>query len=207
MSQTRAPRPLVAILRGITHESVVDIAQAIHNAGITMIEVPLNSPEPFKSIGKLADALGNQCLCGAGTVLSVAQVDAVHECGGQLVISPCTNAAVIARSVELGLTSMPGIATPTDAFAAVEAGAQALKLFPASTYGPAHIAALKAVLPQQVRIFAVGGIQSDSMGQWLDAGTDGFGIGTELYRPGMTAAEVSERALRVVAAYDSALHT
>ncbi|MDT8280453.1 MAG: 2-dehydro-3-deoxy-6-phosphogalactonate aldolase [Erythrobacter sp.] len=207
MAETPTSRPLVAILRGVTHDQVVDIAQAIHNAGITMIEVPLNSPEPFKSIAKLADALGDQCLCGAGTVLSVSQVDAVHECGGQLVISPCTNAHVIARSVELGLTSMPGIATPTDAFAAVEAGAKVLKLFPASTYGPAHVAALKAVLPQQVRIFAVGGIQSGSMGQWLAASTDGFGIGTELYRPGMTAAEVSERALRIVAAYDSALHS
>ncbi|MET4133499.1 2-dehydro-3-deoxyphosphogalactonate aldolase [Porphyrobacter sp. MBR-155] len=207
MAEAPTSRPLVAILRGVTHDQVVDIAQAIHNAGITMIEVPLNSPEPFKSIAKLADALADQCLCGAGTVLSVAQVDAVHECGGQLVISPCTNAAVIARSVELGLTSMPGIATPTDAFAAVDAGAQALKLFPASTYGPAHVAALKAVLPPQVQIFAVGGIQSGSMGQWLAAGTDGFGIGTELYRPGMTAADVSERASQIVAAYDSALHT
>ncbi len=205
MPQASEQRPLVAILRGVTHDHVVDIARAIHDAGITMIEVPLNSPEPFKSIEKLADALGDQCLCGAGTVLSVAQVDAVHGCGGKLVISPCTNAAVIARSVELGLTSMPGIATPTDAFAAVEAGAQVLKLFPASTYGPAHVAALKAVLPQQVRIFAVGGIQSGNMGQWLAAGTDGFGIGTELYRPGMSAAEVAEHASRIVAAFDAAL--
>lgn len=197
-------RPLVAILRGITHEFVVDIAHVVQEAGISMIEVPLNSPEPLKSIEKLARALGDQCLCGAGTVLSVADVDSVCGAGGKLVISPCTNAAVIARSVELGLTPMPGIATPTDAFAALDAGATMLKLFPASTYGPAHITAMKAVLPAHVQIFAVGGIQSNSMGDWLAAGADGFGIGTELYRPGMSVAEAGERAVRIVAAFDEA---
>lgn len=204
MAQAPNVRPLVAILRGITHEFVVDIAHAVQEAGISMIEVPLNSPEPLKSIEKLARALGDGCLCGAGTVLSVADVDAVYGCGGKLVISPSTNAAVIARSVELGLTAMPGIATPTDAFTALEAGAAKLKLFPASTYGAAHITAMKAVLPAHVQIFAVGGIQSDSMGDWLAAGADGFGIGTELYRPGMSAAEAGERAVRIVAAFDEA---
>lgn len=205
MSRTQAFRPLVAILRGIAHEDVVDIARAIHAAGITMIEVPLNSPEALKSIEKMAHDLGDQCLCGAGTVLSVAQVDAVHASGGRLIVSPCTNAAVIERSEALGLTTMPGIATPTDAFAALDAGASVLKLFPASSFGPQHVAALKAVLPTHARIFAVGGIQSGTMAQWLEAGTDGFGIGTELYKPGMTMAEVSERARKIVANFDEAL--
>lgn len=207
MIQNQAQRPLVAILRGVTHDAVIDIAQAIRHAGISMIEVPLNSPESLKSIEKLATALGDQCLCGAGTVVSAGQVDAVHSCGGRLVVSPNTNTAVIARCIELGLAVMPGIATPTDAFAALAAGAKDLKLFPASTYGQAHVSALKAVLPAHVRIFAVGGIETESIDRWLAAGTDGFGIGGELYRPGMPAIEAGERARRIVAAFDKAIRT
>lgn len=204
MRQNVDHRPLVAILRGVTHGDVVDVANAIHQAGITMIEVPLNSPEPLRSIEKLAAALGEQCLCGAGTVVSVAQVDKVHGAGGRLIVSPNTNAAVIARTVDLGLACMPGIATPTDAFAAIEAGARTLKLFPAATFGPGHVAALKAVLPGEVQILAVGGIYSEALAPWLAAGTDGFGIGTELYKPGMSAEEVGKRAEQIVAAFDKA---
>lgn len=200
--QVADARPLVAILRGVTPDTVVAVAEAIHDAGIEMIEVPLNSPDPFHSIEKLVAALGDSCLCGAGTVVSIAEVDTVRASGGKLVVSPNTNTAVIARAVELGLTAIPGFATPTDAFAALEAGATALKLFPASTYGPAHISALKAVLPRHVPIFAVGGVTVENMAGWLAAGARGFGIGGELYRPGMTPAEAGARARAFIAAFD-----
>lgn len=207
MIQIAERKPLVAILRGVTPDTVVAIAEAIHDAGIAMIEVPLNSPEPLKSIERLVGALGDVCLCGAGTVISPEQVNAVHASGGKLVVSPNTSPAVISRSVELGLTVVPGFATPTDAFTALAAGAKALKLFPAATYGPLHIAAMMAVLPPHIPIFAVGGVKLENMTEWLAAGAAGFGIGGELYRPGMTPAEVGLRAREFVASFDKARRT
>ena len=197
-------RPIVAILRGIEPDEVVAVAEAIAAAGITMIEVPLNSPDPLTSISRLAMALGDRCLCGAGTVLSIADAEAVHSAGGRLVVTPNTNPAVIARSAALGMITMPGFATATEAFAAIDAGASGLKLFPAATYGPAHVKALKAVLPPAIDMYAVGGVNADSIAQWIAAGIAGFGLGSDLYAPGRSAADVGARAAAFVAAFDTA---
>ncbi|MFM9828625.1 MAG: 2-dehydro-3-deoxy-6-phosphogalactonate aldolase, partial [Sphingomonas sp.] len=181
------------------------IAEAILAAGITQIEVPLNSPDPLESIGRLADMMGGRALCGAGTVLQVADVEAVHAAGGRLIVTPNTNPHVIARSAALGMTTLPGFATATEAFAAIEAGASGLKLFPASTYGPAHIKALKAVLPKAVPVLAVGGVGPANIAEWVAAGADGFGLGSDLYSPGRSAADVGARATAIVAAFDQAV--
>jgi 2-dehydro-3-deoxyphosphogalactonate aldolase len=200
-------RPLVAILRGIVADEVVAVAEALCRAGFGIIEVPLNSPDPLNSIGRLASALGDRCLCGAGTVLSPAEVEAVSARGGRLIVAPNTDRSVIARATALGMVSMPGFATASEAFAARDAGASALKLFPAASYGPGHIRALRAVLPASVPVLAVGGVGADAMAEWIRAGVSGFGIGSDLYRPGMSAAEVGERAARLVAAFDKAVCT
>ncbi len=196
------PRPLVAILRGVTPDDVVAIAEAVLAAGISQIEVPLNSPDPLESIAKLAAALAGRALCGAGTVLSVADVEAVHAVGGRLIVTPNTNPAVIVRSAALGMTTLPGFATATEAFEAIAAGAAGLKLFPASSYGPAHLKALKAVLPKTVPVLAVGGVGPANIAEWVAAGADGFGLGSDLYAPGRTAADVGARAAAIVAAFD-----
>ena len=200
-----AQRPIIAILRGVEPDAVVAVAEAIFAAGLTMIEVPLNSPDPLTSIARLSAALGERALCGAGTVLSVADVEAVHAAGGRLVVTPNVNPAVIARSAALGMTTMPGFATATEAFAAIAAGADGLKLFPAATYGPAHAKALKAVLPPAIDLYAVGGIDKASIAQWLAAGVTGFGLGSDLYAPGRTPADVGARAAEFVAAFDAAV--
>lgn len=191
---------LTAILRGIRPHEIIDVAAALLERGVHAIEVPLNSPEPLDSIQRLAAAFGERCLCGAGTVLQVAQVDQVHAAGGRLLVAPNTDAAVIARALALGMVPMPGMASATEAFAAIAAGATELKLFPASSYGPGHLRALRAVLPPQVRVHAVGGVDEHNAGQWLEAGVDGFGLGGNLYRPGMSAAEVGARADAFLAA-------
>lgn len=198
-------RPIIAILRGIEPDAVVTVAEAILAAGISMIEVPLNSPDPLTSIARLAEAMGDRCLCGAGTVLRVADVEAVYAAGGRLVVTPNTNPAVIARSAALGMTIMPGFATATEAFAAIDAGASGLKLFPAATYGPAHIKALKAVLPHAMDLYAVGGVDAASIPQWLASGVAGFGLGSDLYAPGRSAADVAGRAANFVTAFDTAV--
>jgi 2-dehydro-3-deoxyphosphogalactonate aldolase len=197
-------RPIISILRGIEPDAVVAVAEAILAAGIAMIEVPLNSPDPLTSIARLAQAMGNRCLCGAGTVLRVADVEAVHAVGARLVVTPNTNPAVIARSAALGMTTMPGFATATEAFAAIDAGASGLKLFPASVYGPAHVKALKAVLPPAIDLYAVGGVDATSIPQWMAAGIAGFGLGSDIYAPGRSAAEAGRRAAAFVAAFDAA---
>jgi 2-dehydro-3-deoxyphosphogalactonate aldolase len=197
--------PIIAILRGIEPDEVVAVSEAILAAGISMIEVPLNSPDPLTSIARLAEAMGDRCLCGAGTVLHVTDVDAVYAAGGRLVVTPNTNPAVIARSAALGMTTMPGFATATEAFAAIDAGASGLKLFPAASYGPAHVKALKAVLPPAIDIYAVGGVDAASIPQWLASGVAGFGLGSDLYAPGRSAAHVGERAANFVAAFDAAV--
>lgn len=197
-------RPLVAILRGVRPDEVVGIGEALCQTGFGMIEVPLNSPAPLESIALLQNALGNRALIGAGTVLTVEDVEDVHRAGGRLIVSPNMNPAVIARSKALSCLSLPGVFTPTEAFAALDAGADGLKFFPASLHGPGGIQAIRAVLPSTVPVFAVGGVDADAIGDWLAAGTTGFGIGSAIYKPGMHAAEVEKRAAAFVTAYDAA---
>jgi len=192
--------PVVAILRGVRPQEAVAIGQAVHRAGIGIIEVPLNSPEPLLSIKHLSQVLGDQCVIGAGTVLTVADVEAVADAGGEIIVSPNSNPAVIARSLELGLVPMPGWATVTEAFLAYDSGARYLKLFPASTYGPNHIKGASAVLPKDCKILAVGGAGAKMADEWLRAGADGFGIGSELYQAGDSAEKVYQSALAVAAA-------
>ena len=196
--------PLVAILRGIRPEEVLDVATALHEAGIGAIEVPLNSPAPLASVARLAAKFGDRCLCGAGTVLRPADVDAVHAAGGRLIVTPNTVPAVIERAVALGLTVMPGFATATEAFAAVDAGAGMLKLFPVASYGPGHLQALRDVLPPAVAVFAVGGVGAANLAPWRQAGCAGVGVGGDLYRAGHPAGDVHRRALALVAAWRAA---
>jgi len=193
--------PIVAILRGVRTEEIDAIAAGLVDAGIGAIEVPLNSPAPIETITRLCAKFGDRCLCGAGTVLDPADVDAVYAVGGRLIVTPNTEPEVIERSVELGLTVMPGFATATEAFRALRAGAQALKLFPAGTYGPSHLRALRDVLPKGVPLFAVGGVGSSNLAAWFDAGVFGVAIGGELYRPGDAADAVAERARGLVTAW------
>lgn len=196
--------PVVAILRGVRPEEAADIGEAVYSAGIGIIEVPLNSPQPLVSIERLSSAMGDRCVCGAGTVLTEEDVDGVANAGGEIAVTPNTNPSVIQRCIARGLTPMPGWATATDAFAAYHAGARYLKLFPAATYGVGHVKALSAVLPQDIKLLAVGGVGASNADQWLQAGIDGFGIGTEIYVPGRAAEEVFERASQVVAAIQEA---
>jgi len=192
--------PLVAVLRGVRPDQIVDVAQILFDAGIRIVEVPLNSPDPFVSIEKLSARFGDSCLCGAGTVLTPHEVERVRKAGGRLVVSPNADATVIARTKALGMVSMPGFATATEAFVAIAAGADVLKLFPATTYGPSHLRAIKAVLPQSVPVFAVGGVGAAQVGEWLAAGASGFGFGSELFRPAYTLDEIAKRARDLVAA-------
>jgi 2-dehydro-3-deoxyphosphogalactonate aldolase len=193
--------PLVAILRGLRPTEADAVGDGLVEAGIQIIEVPLNSPQPLDSIGRLARRLGEDCLIGAGTVLDPADVDRVADVGGRLIVTPNCAPTVIGRAIALDMVVMPGIATATEAFAAVGAGARHLKLFPASTYGASHLKALSAVLPADVRIYAVGGVGASDMAVWRAAGAAGFGIGSELFRPGDAPAEVRERARSLVAAF------
>lgn len=203
MNATDLP-PLVAILRGVRPDEVVGIAQALRASGISAIEVPLNSPEPLRSIGMLVSEPSlSGCLIGAGTVVDVPSVDAVVAAGGKLIVSPNCDVQVIARAVALDAIPVPGFATATEAFAALAAGARTLKLFPAATYGPGHLGALKSVLPPPCRVFAVGGVSAETMAPWLKAGANGFGLGSDLYRPGMSAGAVAERARQAVQAWEA----
>lgn len=192
--------PLIAILRGVKPDEVEAIGDALVDAGFTLVEVPLNSPDPLDSIARLARRLGGRAMVGAGTVLREADVAAVADAGGTLIISPNANPRVIAASASRGLVSLPGIATPTEAFTALEAGATALKLFPAEASFPMVLKAMHAVLPAGTRILPVGGIAPDNMQPWRKAGAAGFGLGSALYKPTFTAEQVGERAASFIRA-------
>lgn len=196
--------PLVAILRGLEPERAVSIGEVLIGAGFDMIEVPLNSPEPLTSIGALVDALGDRAMIGAGTVLTEAQVDDLAAIGATLVVSPNCNPAIIRRTAAHGMVSMPGVITPTEMFAALEAGATGLKIFPAEMISPAIIKAVRAVLPPLVPVLAVGGINACNMGDYLAAGAAGFGIGGSLFKPGKPLAEIAADAHSIVAAFKGA---
>jgi 2-dehydro-3-deoxyphosphogalactonate aldolase len=194
--------PLIAILRGLKPEEAVEIGEAIVAAGFRCLEVPLNSPEPLESIRRLRQALDGRALVGAGTVLNVAAAREVAEAGGQLIISPNTNVKVIAETKTLGLLSLPGFFTPSEAFAALDAGADALKLFPAEVAGPKGLKAVRAVLPAETRIYPVGGVDPDSMSAWRSAGASGFGIGSAVFKPGQTPEQVGLQAADFVARWN-----
>jgi 2-dehydro-3-deoxyphosphogalactonate aldolase len=186
--------PIIAIIRGVRPDEAVEIGEALYESGVRIVEVPLNSPEPFDSISRLAQAFDGRMIVGAGTVLNVAAADQVAHVGGRIVVSPDTRPEVIERALALGLEPMPGFATATEMFRAYDAGARRLKLFPASTYGSAHVKALKAVAPADAVLLAVGGAGPSNMAEWWAAGARGFGLGSELYRPGQNPLEVFERA-------------
>ena len=196
--------PLVAILRGVTPERITGVAAALFDSGFRAIEVPLNSPEPFKSIEILARTYGDRCLTGAGTVLTVEQVDQVVAAGGKLLVTPNTNPAVIARGVEKNMVVMPGFYTPSEAFTAIAAGARTLKLFPAAAAGTAHLKALLAVLPKDVPVYAVGGVGGGNMTEWRWAGASGFGMGADLFKPEYSDEEIAGRARQCVMAFKDA---
>lgn len=186
--------PLIAILRGVTPDEIVPVGRALYDAGFRVIEIPLNSPQPFESIRRLTAELGESCLIGAGTVLTEAQVAEVDAAGGRLIVSPNANLAVIRASKAAGLVSAPGVATPSEGFAALDAGADSLKLFPAEQLGPAVVKAWRAVFPKELALLPVGGITPDNMGPYVAAGANGFGLGSALYKPGLSAAQVSANA-------------
>lgn len=195
-------RHIIAILRGITPEEAVPVCTALVEAGITLIEVPLNSPNAVDSIGRAAKALSDRAEIGAGTVLTPEDVRAVAGAGGTFIVSPDTNVEVIEETVRLELKSYPGVFSPTDAFAAIRAGATGLKFFPAEVLGAKGIKAMKAVLPPALPLYAVGGANPDNFHEFFAAGCTGFGLGTYIFKPGMGVADVSERAKLAVAAYD-----
>lgn len=194
IEQALAHMPLVAILRGIRPDEAAPVAGILYDAGFRCIEVPLNSPDPYASIRAMADALPGDCITGAGTVLDVASVARVSAAGGRIIVTPNTNADVIRATIAADMIAVPGVATATEAFVAVEAGARHLKLFPATTYGTGHLKALSSVLPTDVSILVTGGVSSSNIAEWKTAGAAGFGIGSELYRPGDTVEAVKTKA-------------
>lgn len=205
LAQAMAQLPLIAILRGLTPAEAPAVGQALVDSGFALIEVPLNSPDPLHSIAALTQQQP-QALIGAGTVLNAQQVKDVHAAGGRLIVSPHFNPAVVAQALALGMVALPGVATPSEAFAALDAGAHGLKLFPAEMISPATVKALRAVLPKEVGLMPVGGITPDNMAPYLAAGANGFGLGSALYAPGRSAAQVAAQATAFVQAFRQA-HT
>ncbi len=195
-------RNIIAILRGITPPEAVDAMNALIDAGITLIEVPLNSPDPFDSIDAMVQAAGDRAVIGAGTVLDTDAVTQLSNIGAQMIVSPDCNPEVIAATKAAGMLSYPGVMTPTECFTALRAGADGLKMFPGSLVTPAGLKAIRAVLPEGTKCFAVGGAGPDNFADWKAAGADGFGIGTALYTTGIRTSEIKTRAEKIVAAYD-----
>ena len=195
--------PLIAILRGVKPEDVEAIGDALVEAGFTILEVPMNSPDPLDSIARLARRFEGRAVVGAGTVLRVEDVEAVGAAGGTLIIAPNANVRVIAAAAEKGYVALPGIATPTEAFAALDAGAAALKLFPAEAASPAVLKAMRAILPKDTRVLPVGGIVPEVVADWRKAGAAGFGLGSALFAPGMTAADVGARAAKFITTWNA----
>jgi 2-dehydro-3-deoxyphosphogalactonate aldolase len=195
----------VAILRGVTPDEVSDIGEALFDAGITWIEVPLNSPDPLDSITKLVARLGDHAVIGAGTVLTTDDVSAVAATGARLIVSPNMNQDVIRLTKAKGMISLPGVFTATECFAALDAGADGLKFFPGDLIGPVGLKALKAVLPTTVTTYAVGGVSVETVPDWLAAGAHGFGLGSSLYKPGDSAQDVAKKAKAIVAAFDAGI--
>jgi len=195
-------RPLIAILRGIERREAVEVAEALIDAGIDRIEVPLNSPDPFESIGRMVEAHKEHATIGAGTVLTAEQVAHVYRVGGSLVVSPNCEKAVIRATKTLGMQSFPGALTPTECFSALKWGADGLKIFPAFQMGAEGLKALRAVLPAETQIYMVGGVGPDNFAEWLSAGANGFGLGTSLYRPGDSLNDIVAKARDIVAAWD-----
>ena len=198
-------RPLIAILRGIERREAADVAEALIDAGIDRIEIPLNSPDPFESIQRMATAHGDHALIGAGTVLSPEQVQGVSNAGGRLVVSPNCDEDVIKATKSLNMKSFPGVLTPTECFDALKWGADGLKVFPAFQMGVDGLKALRAVLPSETQVYMVGGVGPENFSDWLKAGANGFGLGTSLYTPGTTVDEIAERARATVSAWDEAV--
>ena len=197
-------RPLIAILRGIDRREATEVAAALIDSGIDRIEVPLNSPDPFASIGRMAEAFGSHALIGAGTVLTPEDVQRVRDAGGDLVVSPNCDPEVIERTVQLGMQSWPGVLTPSECFSALKHGATGLKVFPAFQMGTDGLKALRAVLPVEAQVFMVGGVGAENFADWIKAGANGFGLGSSLYKPGDSADDVAARAKEAVAAWDEA---
>ncbi|MGI9389463.1 MAG: 2-dehydro-3-deoxy-6-phosphogalactonate aldolase [Boseongicola sp.] len=195
-------RPLIAILRGIERREAVGVAEVLIDAGIDRIEVPLNSPDPFKSIGRMVEAHKDHAAIGAGTVLTAEQVAHVYRVGGSLVVSPNCEKTVIKATKTLGMRSFPGVLTPTECFDALKWGADGLKIFPAFLMGTEGLKALRAVLPADTQVYMVGGVGPDNFGEWLSAGANGFGLGSFLYKPGDSIADITAKARDVVAAWD-----
>lgn len=201
IQQALAHCGMIAILRGLRPDEAVAMGAALYAAGFRIIEVPLNSPKPYESIRLLRDSLPADCVVGAGTVLSPEQVEQVKAAGGQLIVMPHSDPRVLRAAKAAGLWLAPGVATPTEAFAALAEGADVLKLFPAEMLNPGVVKALLAVLPRGTRLVPVGGITTDNMQPFVDAGVVGFGLGSGLYRPGLSVADVAERAEAYVAAW------
>ena len=197
-------RNIIAILRGISPEEAEPVCEALLEAGLTTIEIPLNSPRPLQSIAVLAKKFGSQAVIGAGTVLTAKEVRDVANAGGRIIVSPSFDAEVVAETKALKLASWPGVLTPSECFSALKAGADGLKIFPCSVVGPAGVKAMRAVLPEQTAIYAVGGAGPANFADWFAAGVTGFGIGTALYQPGNSLAQLQKAAKEIVNAYDSA---